>query len=249
VKPIPLQLIRHAVDRLQTDEFSRAVADTLIIGLFFLLRPGENTYNKENNHPFRLQDASFQSPTATTNATSITTAELDQAEKVHLNFTDQKNGEKNEAITHGDTSEPVISPLKAVRRRIEHLRVHQAPPDTPLYTVFLPTGTKKVTAGHLTNVLRTSCKAIGKQLGIYHKDISARALRAGGAMALLRANVDPTLIRLQGRWKSWAMLQYLHRSATNTTDFAERMIIGGTFIISKHATLPDDVASTISPAL
>jgi hypothetical protein len=41
-------------------------------------------------------------------------------------------------------------------------------------------------------------------------------------MALLWSNVDPVLICLQGRWKSWTMIRYLHRSATDTSDFATK---------------------------
>ena len=40
-----MQLVSHAVTQLQADEFNRAVADILVIGVFFLLRPGENTYD------------------------------------------------------------------------------------------------------------------------------------------------------------------------------------------------------------
>jgi hypothetical protein len=96
-----------------------------------------------------------------------------------------------------------------------------------------------------------SCKEIGESLGILYKDISARALRAGGAMALVRARVDSSLIRMMGRWKSWAMLEYLHRSATDTTSYAERMLDGGRYAISCHSILPDDMpqASPSEPLL
>ena len=55
------------------------------------------------------------------------------------------------------------------------------------------------------------------------KDISARALGAGGVMAvalLLRAGINPIDIRLQGCRKSWAMMEYLHKDAVDTTQFA-----------------------------
>jgi hypothetical protein len=77
-----------------------------------------------------------------------------------------------------------------------------------------------INAQHVTDILRSSCKQIGASLGIKPEDISARALRAGGMMALVHAGIDPYLIRLYGRWKSWAMLEYLRRSATDTSDFA-----------------------------
>jgi hypothetical protein len=248
VKPIPLQLIRHAVDanRFGTD-LQKAIADLILIGLFYLLRPGEHTYDRENTHPFRLQDTSFQSTLSAVNGSIVTQAELDAADRVHLCFTTQKNGEKGEALTHGDTDDAFISPLKAVRRRVEHLRTHHASPNTPLHTVFLPNGkTTNVRAGMITNALRASCAVLGSDLGISASEISARALRAAGAMALLRAKIDPSLIRLQGRWKSWTMLRYLHRSATHTTDFAQRMMIGGVFVLSQHATLPDDATALLS---
>jgi len=37
------------------------------------------------------------------------------------------------------------------------------------------------------------------------------------------------------------MLQYLHRSAADTSTFAELMLTGGNFTISMHAVLPTDV--------
>lgn len=167
---------------------------------------------------------------------------------MHLLFTNQKNSEKDEALLHGNTTEPLLSPLKAVRRRVEHLRNHQASPDTPLHTVYLRNGqTKRVRSKHITRALRASCKVLGTELGITYNEISARALRAGGAMALLRARVDPTIIRMRGRWKSWTMIQYLHRSAMDTSSFATRMLEGGNFVISKHATLPDDISSILDP--
>ena len=50
-------------------------------------------------------------------------------------------------------------------------------------------------------------------IGFTEADIRARSLRAGGAMALLMARVDPDTIRLVGRWRSNMMLCYV-----NTTE-------------------------------
>ena len=250
VKPIPVTLVEHAVHAHQDTEFRRAVADLLIVGFFFLLRPGEHAYTKENNHPFRLQDVSFDTSQGTANAVLITPAALQTAIRVHLNFTTQKNGVPNEAITHGDTVDCFLSPMKAVRRRVQHLRAAGAPPDTPLHAVYLPGGsTLRVASGDLTKALRASCTAIGASLGLKYSDISARALRAGGAMALLRANVDSTTLRMVGRWKSWAMLEYLHRTALTTDDFATRMLTHGRFHITTHEFLPTDVLPLLAGVL
>lgn len=243
VKPIPLQLIRHVVHRLDlTDDFASAIADALIIGFFYMLRPGEHTWDRKNHHPFRFCDTSFSTDgTTAINGVTITDAALQAATRVFLNFSTQKNGERDEAITHGDTTDPILSPVAAIRRRVQHLRCHQAPPATPLYTVFLPHGKHRhVLSSQLTKELRNSCAAIGPSLGIKPQEISARALRAGGAMALIRARVDPSLVKLMGRWKSDIMLRYLHRSALHTADFAAAMLQFGEFVIPQHAHLPTD---------
>ena len=59
-------------------------------------------------------------------------------------------------------------------------------------------------------------------------------------MALLRAGIDPVDIRLQGRWKSWAMMEYLHKDAVDTTPFAQAMLNNGSYSIAAHAALPKD---------
>ena len=223
------------------DPFEAAKADALIIGFFYMLRPGEHTWDRKNNHPFRFCDVSFsQDAAASMNAVTISDAAMDAATRVFLNFTTQKNGEKDEAITHGSTLDPRLNPVAAVRRRVQHLRLHHAPPDTPLYyTVFLSSGAhKNILSSHLTSELRLSCAELGDSLGIYPREISARALRAGGAMALILAKIDPTLVKLMGRWKSDIMLRYLHRSALHTADFAAAMLHHGAFIIPRHQALP-----------
>jgi hypothetical protein len=241
--------VTHAVNTAyeSTDPYIRATADCGVIGYFFLLRPGEHTYCSTENHPFRLEDVSFFCANQWRNAAVTPLTMLNSSTQVLLNFTTQKNGEENEAISHGDTPAPLVSPLKAVLRRVVHLRTNQAPPSTPLHQVYLPAGKPRhVSAGALTNLLRESCSKIGASLGISSGDISARALRAGGAMALLRAGVDPTVIQMVGRWKSWVMIQYLHKSATQTTDLAARMMTGGLFAITAHQFLPADAVALLA---
>ena len=54
--------------------------------------------------------------------------------------------------------------------------------------------------------------------GVTKVDVSMRSLSAGGGgMALLMARVDPYNTRLVGRWRSNAMLHYLHRTAKSFT--------------------------------
>lgn len=68
-------------------------------------------------------------------------------------------------------------------------------------------------------------------------------------MALLRAGIDPLIARLIGRWKSWAMIEYLHRSALDSTGYATKMLLGGNYIIPQHQKLPADVIPILAPVL
>ena len=109
-KPIPIQLVEHAVNSLQVDatmpvQLRHAIADCIVIGHFFLLRPGEHVCVRGgNNHPFHLQDVSVVTPNGTFNATTATEAQLQSATAANLLFATQKNGERGKTVTQGDAS-------------------------------------------------------------------------------------------------------------------------------------------------
>ena len=57
-------------------------------------------------------------------------------------------------------------------------------------------------------------------------------MRAGGAMALLLAQVDKDTIRLMGRWCSNIILRYLHMTAqTFTEGLTARMVQHGEYAL------------------
>ena len=67
-----------------------------------------------------------------------------------------------------------------------------------------------MSAANVTADLRVAIAPQGPTVGFLQKNISARALLARGAMALLCAQVDTFLIQLLGRWRCDIMLSYLH---------------------------------------
>ena len=92
---------------------------------------------------------------------------------------------------------------------------------------------------NITDALRLTCTLMGPQYGFSHRDISARSLRASGAMALLCASVDTDIIRLIGRWRSDEMLRYLHVQAEPVMrDFSARMLQHGTFTLLPNREVP-----------
>ena len=85
--------------------------------------------------------------------------------------------------------------------------------------------------------------ANGVQLDIAPDKVSAMSVPAGGATALLCANVDPNVVQLLGRWKSDAMIRHLHVSAQPLIGkHATHTFQTGNFTFEPGNQLPPDFA-------
>ena len=164
---------------------------------------------------------------------TATDDEFNAVDFVGLEFTTQKNGTKGEVIGHGRSSDPFICPVAAVVRRLRYLRSLNAPSNTFLCAFqFHNSSLKLVASSTITALLRQACLVLGNSYGFTAMDISAKSLRASGAMALLNERVDRNVIQLIGRWKSDAMLLYLHIQAHNLmSGFSKLMLTGGNFAL------------------
>jgi hypothetical protein len=246
VKPIPFQIVNHAnlVANQCADPMSLATADLATLGFFFLLRPGEHTHPpaSSTNQPFRLQDVTFRFGNQNLPADTADLAQIKIATFATLTFTTQKNAVRGEVVGHARSGHSTTCPVAALVRRVLHLRAHHAPPTTTLCTVYATAHTKTpVTSQILTAALRSAAVA-HPELGILPRHISARALRAGGAMALLCSQVDSDIIKLVGRWRSDEMLRYLHLQAYPLMmHLAPSMVRGGQFRMLSHQPLPPAV--------
>jgi hypothetical protein len=211
----------------------------IILAFFFLLRPGEYTGTASDTTPFTLQDVQVWIGQQRFLATSIPVADLSRVTFVTLTFTTQKNGVRGEVIGLGRSGNPVLCPVIAVTRRIAHLRTYRAPANTPLAAYYMSPSPTLIRPADITTALRCSTAIIGPLVGFLPSDISARSLRASGAMALLCAHVDTDVIRLLGRWRSDEMLRYLHVQAEPIMrDFSRRMLSGGTFTLLPNQEVP-----------
>ena len=226
------------------DGMSLATADLATLGFFFLLRPGEHTHPPTHsaNQPFRLKDVTFRFGNQDLPADTADVTNIQLATFATLTFTTQKNAVRGEIVGHARSGHATTCPVAALVRRVLHLRAHQAPPTTTLCTVYTTATTKKYVTSHiLTTTLRSAAAAL-PDLGILPCQISARALRAGGAMALLCSQVDSDIIKLVGRWRSDEMLRYLHLQAYPLMmHLAPSMVRGGQFRMLSHQPLPPAV--------
>ena len=239
VKPIPIVIIRHVITMASTI-VDTAVADMILIAFFFLLRPGEYTGSNNDDTPFRLADVQLFINRRRLAFLTCSDADLAAATSVSLTFTSQKNGVRGEVVNHGISGHPLLCPVQAIIRRIRHFRANNATPETVLASYYHNGRWHKVLAAQITAALKASAVIHGPTYGFQPADVSARSLRAGGAMALFNSNVDSDTIRLLGRWQSDAMLRYLHLQAQPVMrHFARRMVRGGDYTFHPNQHIPD----------
>jgi hypothetical protein len=250
-KPIPIPILHHAVNKVYNDPNPKpalqASVDMMIVGYYFLMRPGEHCHTTaEGGHPFLFENVELFIGSEFIDIETATLFTLQAATFVKLTFTIQKNGVRGEKIGHGRSGHLLFCPVLAIVRRLWHHRTHRAPTNTPLHCWFATVGgvPHNTASTTITKIVRDSCAALGDFYGVKPSEICARSLRASGAMALLCARVDPDWIQLMGRWKSDAMLDYLHvQAAPIMQDFAARMLNGGHYSFrpgQHHVPLPPE---------
>ena len=202
----------------------------IVLAFFYLLRPGEYTSGPSESTPFTLADVQLFIGNTRLDITTAPFAMLHRATFGTLEFTNQKNGVRGEVIGLGKSGSATFCPVHVLVCRIVHLRQHNAPPATPLSHFFHRGQWNRVSPADITLMLRNAVAILGRAVGFNKEDISARSLRAAGAMALLCANIDHDRIKLVGRWRSDEMLRYLHvQAAPVMKDFARKMITDGEF--------------------
>jgi hypothetical protein len=246
VKPIPLQLLFHAHTLATISNHPRdlAIIDMAWLGFFFLLRPGEYCFSRPAT-PFRLRDVNLFVGQQRLDLITCPADDLDCATGASLTFDNQKNRTRGEMLAHGCSGHAFACPIRTLVRRILHLRQHHASLDTPLHTYYHSNRRSVVTPSLLSAHLRVAAAILEPTLGYTPSDVSARALRSGGAMALLCAGVTPDVIRMVGRWRSDAIFRYLHLQALPImNDLAPRMLSGGDFTL-----LPSPAPPTVAHAM
>lgn len=240
VEPLPVELIELAVQacRASNTEKDTCIADMITIGFFFLCRPGEHTVTFDNE-PFKLSNVQFYQDDK---PVPIQSSELlPAADFLTLTFDTQKNGVKGERIGHGRSTSATLCPILAVAHRVAHLNLHGAKLDQPLCSYYHTKSKtyRYLTSHDITQVLRASALH-HPRFCVNPASVECRSLRTSGAMALFSRGVDALLIKLVGRWRSDAMLRYLHvQSRPIMSGLSKLMLAGGDpQLLAETATMP-----------
>ena len=200
VKPIPIRVLRHVANMATAsgDPFTMAISDMITLAYFFLLRPGEYTATASDTTPFTLNDVQLFIGSVRLDIKNATESELSRSTFGTLEFTTQKNGVRGEVVGLGRSGDTLLCPVKALKNRVLHLHSFGAAPSSPLACIYHVQQWYKTSPSDISSVLRQSVAILGPSVGFTPSDISARSLRASGAMALLCAGIDHDRIKLLG---------------------------------------------------
>eukprot|EP00978_Attheya_sp_CCMP212_P020134 scaffold57235_cov58-Attheya_sp.AAC.8 len=193
---------------------------------------GEYTTASEGSHPFWCQDAQLWIGQITLDSNTAPDQHLLSATHVTLEFTDQKNCVKGGEIVAGHVGSDRACVVRAVVRRIIHLREAAAPRNYPLCAYYAGGTWYTVTNNQVTQAICLATIIVGPQVGFLPSDVSAHSLCLSGAMAMLCAGIDSLIIKMLGRWRSDEMLRYLHVQVTPVSvSIANRMRQNGDFTL------------------
>ena len=223
VKPLPICIIMAIVAhsaRPSTSAHAKSLANLVCIAFFFLLRPGEYTGTVTDDQAFSLDDITLYVHSRRLSNQHSTDEELLSATNLTLTFTTQKNMNNGQTIAHARSGHPMCCPVLAtVRQLLMHrhaFRLHGRAykGSTKLASIYSPTGKNvPLRASDFTTTIRLFAATKRTVTGVNPSEYSARSLRAGGAMALMAGKCDDNIIKLLGRWRSDAMMDYLHEQS------------------------------------
>jgi hypothetical protein len=95
-----------------------------------------------------------------------------------------------------------------------------------------------ISAEDNTKLLRLTCTTTPTSFGYTPKEISARSIRSGMAMALFLGKCSGEEIRLLGRWRSMAFLDYIRPRMTEAfSDASNKMT-------TNHLSTTKDIPTT-----
>jgi hypothetical protein len=218
---------------------TQAIADMIAITFFFLLRPGEYTGTTSDDTPFRLQDVHLYIGTRRLDTMLCTNAEINAATSVSYTFTTQKNDIRKKKIIHGLSGTGICCPVRATTQQIKYLHLKGAKCTVPIASIYVRNRRTAIKAKQITDTIRQAMIINFHRTGINPAEVSARSLRAGGAMALICSKLDKNLIRMLGRWHSDAMIRYLHMQAQPIVQhFASKMYNNVTYSVLPDETVP-----------
>ena len=201
-------------------ELDRALGDLTMIVFYYLLRIGEYTpkgtrNNSKQTEEFKMGDITFFAKDKQGNLRCLprnaTSDLIAAADGTIMKLDNQKNGWKAACIHQEVNGEHMKCPVRALARRVSHLRQHKASGKTFLCKVYAKEGNKYVCAGDVSAGLKVAASILQYPLtrGIPINSVDTHSLRSGGANALALSGYSDTQIQKMGRWRGKTFKDYI----------------------------------------
>jgi hypothetical protein len=204
-------------------ELQKAVGALSLIAFYYLLRVGEYTGKPTRNETkqtqqFKVKDVTFFKYDRTGRLRQLprnAAAHLIMsADSATLKLDNQKNGWKGVCIHHHANGDCFMCPVRALGRRILHIRANGGKDDTYLSAYWENGSCHYVTHNHISDGLKLAATALDYPAckGIPIDRIDTHSLRCGGANALALSGYSDRQIQKMGRWRSATFLEYIKES-------------------------------------
>jgi len=197
----------------------RAIGDLTLIAFYFLLRIGEYTMKQCRNESkqtvnFRVVDVTFFKKDGDGKLRQLphnaSKEDILTADSATLRLTNQKNGWKGVCINHHVNGDSYYCPVKALGRRIVHIREHSNDGDLGICAFFNGGCQFDVNDNDIRQALKFAAAELDyPERGIPIDRVDTHSLRSGGANALSLAGYADRAIQKMGRWRSSTFLEYI----------------------------------------
>ena len=197
-----------------------AIGDLAIIAFYYLLRVGEYTTKNARNDTkrtvqFRVQDVTFFTSTNTGTIRQLsrlaTADSLRSATSDTLKLDNQKNGWKGVCVHHHANGELHNCPVRALARRVIHIRAHTSDAATFLSAFYINHARFDVSDNDIRNSVKSAATILNypSEKGIPIQRIDTHSLRSGGANALSLSGYSDREIQKMGRWRGATFKEYI----------------------------------------
>ena len=197
-----------------------AVGDLTMVAFYYLLRVGEYTIKGTRNSTkqtvqFKMEDVTFFKKNNTGKLCCLSRSAPEHmimtADGATLKLDNQKNGWKGVCVYHEANGDPINCPVRALGRRIRHIRSGNGDGKTFLSAYYVGGQRFDVTAEDVSRALKGAARALHYPTtkGIPIDRINTHSLRSGGANALALSGYTDTQIQKMGRWRGATFKEYI----------------------------------------
>ena len=234
---------------------TQAVGDLTLIAFYYLLRIGEYTVKSKRNNTkqtvqFKLEDVTFYKKTKWGQLRCLPKNAPYQlvlsADSATLKLDNQKNGWKGVCVHQETNGEALYCPIRALGRRVVHLRQHGAAKNSFLSTFYHEGKKYDVIGEDVSKALKMAATLLDypEARGIPIDLIDTHSLRCGGANALALSGYSDTQIQKMGRWRGATFKEYIREQLACYSEGMTTKMKRNFKFVNVHGNAYHDVTST-----